>query len=102
MQKISGTLPSGSKFSFEISPIVYLRMSATPNQSPKGITVEEEIKVHMKKYLGLLEITFAAPEPMRRTFLTILENYAERIGEDVHDSAEVVGKIISRRVRRRN
>jgi len=56
----------------------------------------------MKKYLGLLEITFAAPEPMRRTFLTILENYAERIGEDVHDSAEVVGKIISRRVRRRN
>lgn len=71
--KISGSVGSGTVFSVEISSAGSRLIAESVNQSPEGLSVEEEMKQYLTTYLSALELAFVAREPARRVLVNILE-----------------------------
>ena len=98
MKKITGKIQSGSKFSFEPSPAACQQMSSTPNKSPQGKTLRAEMETYLEQYLGLLELAFVAPEPLRRSFVAILEENTNHLEFEMREAVRETHKVFNQRV----
>ena len=70
---ITGETRRGTKFTVEIGEETLKEIGRTPNRNPNGLTVEREMSQHLEIYIQGLELAFAAPEPLRRSFVEILQ-----------------------------
>jgi len=100
--KISGRVGLGTTFSVEIGKRTVEQIAQTSNRSPEGLSVEAEMEEYISIFLSLLELSFAAPEPVRRNFVSILRTNIGRAARELQAATAEVAEIVAQRRVRRN
>lgn len=94
---ITGTLGLGTAFTVNVGSVTAEQIALSPNQSPNGVTVEAEMEEHISMFLSLVELAFAAPEPVRRNFVGIIKANIGRAAHELQDAIEVVAQVMKQR-----
>lgn len=89
---------NGNTFSFQLCTEAERQIASTPNNEPKGRTAEEEMAEITGEFLGMLELAFAAPEPLRREFVLILKSGLSQIRVETLGAIGTVSEVFEQRV----
>lgn len=95
--KIDGNLGLETTFTVNIGQVTAAQMAQTPNQAPNGATIEAEMEECITIFLVLVEVAFAAPEPVRRHLVRIITANTGKTARELGDAIGVVAMGVEQR-----